>query len=78
MKKLIAFMALAAVMTSLTACGGDTSVERAEKALESAQDAIGEAVDTKASQLVDAAIGDMEIPDGNGETELPDINELTE
>ena len=77
MKKLIAFMALAAVMTALTACGGgETSVDRAESALESAQNAIGEAADTKASQLAEAAVGGMEISDGNAETELPDVDEL--
>ncbi|MBP0957734.1 MAG: hypothetical protein J5997_10260 [Oscillospiraceae bacterium] len=77
MKKIFAFMALAAVMTSLTACGGgETSVDRAEKALESAQNAIGEAADTKASQLADAAVGNIEISDGNRETELPDVDEL--
>ena len=77
MKKLIAFMALAAVMAVLTACGGgETSVDRAEKALESAQNAIDEAADTKASQLAEAAVGGMEIPDGNGETERPDVDQL--
>ncbi|WP_432651795.1 hypothetical protein [Huintestinicola sp.] len=77
MKKLTAFIALAAVMTLLTACGGgETSVDRAESALESAQNAIGEAADSKASQLAEAAVGDMEIPDENGETELPDVDEL--
>lgn len=79
MKKLITFIAIAAVMTALTACGGgETSVDRAESALESAQNAIGEAADTKASQLAEAAVGDMEISMGNAETELPDINELKE
>ena len=78
MKKLIAFIASAAVLTGLTACGGDTSVDRAQKTLESAQDAVGEAIDTKASQMAEAAMVDMEVPDINGGTELPDINELTE
>lgn len=76
MKKLIAMIALAAVMSTITACGGETSVDKAQNALHSAQDAIGEAADTKASQLADAAVGNMEIPDGNGETELPDVSEL--
>ena len=77
MKKIITFIALAAVMTALTACGGgETSVDRAEIALESAQNAIGEAADTKASQLAEAAVGDLEIPEGNAETELPDINDM--
>lgn len=77
MKKLITFIALAAVMTALTACGGgETSVDRAEKALESAQNAIGEAADSKASQLADAAVEDMDIPDVNAQTELPDVAEL--
>ena len=78
MKKLKALIAAAALMTVLTACGGETSVDKAQKTLESAQNAIGEAADTKASQLADAAVGDMEIPDINGGTELPDVNELTE
>lgn len=74
MKKLIIFSALAAAM-AFTACGGDeTYVDKAQNALESAQNAVGEAVDTKASQLVDAAI---DIPDAE-ETELPDIDSLTE
>lgn len=78
MKKLTMFFALSLLMTGLTACGGDTSVERAQKTLESAQDAVGEAIDTKASQMAEAAMVDMEVPDINGGTELPDINELTE
>lgn len=76
MKKLMIFAALAAAMSVFSACGGETSVDKAQNALESAQNAIGEAADTKASQLADAALGDMEISEGNAETELPDIDKL--
>ena len=76
MKRLAALLISALLMTGLTACGGETSVDRAQKTLESAQNAVGEAAETKASQLAEAAVGDMEIPDMNGGTELPDVDEL--
>lgn len=72
MKKLMIFASLAAAMAVFSACGGD------ETYVDKAQNAVGEAADTKASQLADAAVGDMDIPDMNGETELPDIDSLTE
>lgn len=72
MKKLMIFTSLAAAMAVFSACGGD------ETYVDKAQNAVGEAADTKASQLADAAVGDMDIPDMNGETELPDIDSLTE
>lgn len=79
MKKVMIFASLAAAMAVFSACGGDeTYVDKAQNALESAQNAVGEAADTKASQLADAAVGDMDIPDMNGGTELPDIDSLTE
>lgn len=78
MKKLMIAAALTAAAAVFSACGGETSVDKAQNALESAQNAIGEAADTKASQLADAAVGDMDIPDMNGETELPDLDSLTE
>ena len=78
MKKIIIAAVLTAAMAVFSACGGETSVDKAQNALESAQNAIGEAADTKASQLADAAVGDMDIPDMNGETELPDLDSLTE
>ncbi|MCI7767246.1 MAG: hypothetical protein MSJ26_04595 [Oscillospiraceae bacterium] len=78
MKRLDLFIALALIMTALTACSGDTSVDRAQKTLESAQNVVGEAIDTKSSQMAEAALDGVEIPDINGGTELPDIDELTE
>ncbi len=81
MKKFTALLILSLLSLSafiMTGCDEETAVDRAENAIESAQSAIGEAVDTKASQMADAAVGDMEIPEVYGETELPDIDELTE
>ena len=46
-------------------------------ALESAQNAAGDAIESKAADYVDGAVGNMEVPDIGGETELPaagDIN----
>lgn len=67
--------ALSAAM-AFTACGGEIT-EKANGALESAQNAAGDAIESKAADYVDGAVGNMEVPDIGGETELPaagDIN----
>ena len=67
MKKIIIAAVLAAAM-ALTGCGGEIT----EKA-----NAAGDAIESKAADYVDGAVGNMEVPDIGGETELPaagDIN----
>lgn len=75
MRKIIIATVLAAAM-ALTGCSGEIT-EKANGALESAQNAAGDAIESKAADYVDGAVGNMEIPDIGGETELPaagDIN----
>ncbi len=78
MKKLIMLAALSAVMVVFSACDGESAADKAQNALEDAQNAVGEAMDSKASQLEGAVEANMDIPDVYGETELPDIDSLTE
>lgn len=75
MKKIIIAAVLAAAM-ALTGYGGEIT-EKANGVLESAQNAAGDAIESKAADYVDGAVGNMEVPDIGGETELPaagDIN----
>ena len=60
MKKIIIAAVLAAAM-ALTGCGGEIT-EKANGALESAQNAAGDAIESKAADYVDGAVGNMEVP----------------
>lgn len=75
MRKIIIAAVLTAAM-ALTGCSGEIT-EKANGALESAQNAAEDAIESKAADYVDGAVGNMEVPDIGGETELPaagDIN----
>lgn len=68
----ISLMIIAALSAAMafTACGGEIA-DKANNALESAQNEAGDAIGSKAADYIDGAMAGIEVPDAGGETQLP-------